>query len=127
MIGLYYAFYNFARVDQTLKDDARRRGQRGGSRLDAYRVGRVARSGWRSGRRARIQTDPLPKIAERHGSKVFALRTARSLARWLCDRGRQAEARAILEPQHVSFTEGLDTPEVREATALLVELDQRTP
>jgi len=47
-----------------------------------------------------------------------------SLARLLSDRGRRDEARDLLATLYGWFTEGFDTPHVKEAEALLVTLDQ---
>jgi predicted ATPase len=46
------------------------------------------------------------------------LRAAVSLARLLSDRGRRGEARDLLAPLYGWFTEGFDTPDLREAEAL---------
>jgi len=50
------------------------------------------------------------------------LRAATSLARLWCERGRRAEARELLAPIYGWFTEGFDTPDLKEAKALLTEL-----
>jgi predicted ATPase len=61
-------------------------------------------------------------IAEEQGAKLWELRAATSLA-WLCrDQGRRAEARDLLAPVYGWFTEGFDTPDLKEAKALLDEL-----
>ena len=39
------------------------------------------------------------------------------------DQGRPAEARALLAPVYRSFTEGFDTPDLKDAKALLDALD----
>ena len=46
-----------------------------------------------------------------------------SLARLWCDQGRQAEARDILAPVYGWFTEGFDTPDLKDTKALLDELN----
>ncbi|MEM7023349.1 MAG: adenylate/guanylate cyclase domain-containing protein [Pseudomonadota bacterium] len=51
-----------------------------------------------------------------------ALRAATGLALLLRDQGRQAEARELLAPIHGWFTEGLDTPDLKDAGALLNHL-----
>jgi predicted ATPase len=53
------------------------------------------------------------------------LRAAASLARLRRDQGRHAEARDRLAPVYGWFTEGFDTPDLKEAKALLDELDER--
>ena len=45
-----------------------------------------------------------------------------SLGRLRRDQGRRAEARDLLAPIYNWFTEGLDTPVLKEAKALLDEL-----
>jgi predicted ATPase len=45
-----------------------------------------------------------------------------SLARLWYDRGRRVEARDLLAPICGWFTEGFDTPDLKEAKALLDEL-----
>jgi len=61
-------------------------------------------------------------IAEEQGAKLWELRAAASLARLRRDQGRPAEARALLAPIYGWFTEGFDTPDLKEAKALLDEL-----
>jgi predicted ATPase len=50
------------------------------------------------------------------------LRAAVSLARLRHNQGRRAEARDLLAPIHGWFTEGFDTPDLKNAKALLDEL-----
>ena len=47
------------------------------------------------------------------------MRAAVSLARLLADQGRRDEARELLAPIYGRFSEGFDTPDLREAKALL--------
>jgi class 3 adenylate cyclase/predicted ATPase len=61
-------------------------------------------------------------IAEEQGAKLWELRAAASLARLRRDQGRHAEARDLLAPVYGWFTEGFDTPDLKEARALLDEL-----
>jgi predicted ATPase/class 3 adenylate cyclase len=61
-------------------------------------------------------------IAVEQEAKLWELRTAASLARLRRDQGRRAEARDLLAPVHGWFTEGFDTPDLKEAKALLDEL-----
>ena len=61
-------------------------------------------------------------IAEEQGAKLWELRAAVSLARFRLDQGRHAEARDQLAPVYGWFTEGFDTPDLKEAKALLDEL-----
>ena len=55
-------------------------------------------------------------------AKSFELRAATALARLWHDQGRRAEARDLLAPVYGWFTEGLDTPDLQDARALLNEL-----
>jgi predicted ATPase len=61
-------------------------------------------------------------IAAEQEAKLWELRAAVSLARLRRDQGRRAEARDLLAPVHNWFTEGFDTPDLKEAKALLDEL-----
>jgi predicted ATPase len=61
-------------------------------------------------------------IAREQGAKLWELRAAASLARLRRDQGRPAEARDLLAPVYGWFTEGFDTPDLKEAKALLDEL-----
>jgi len=61
-------------------------------------------------------------IAEEQGAKLWELRAAASLARLRHDQGRRREARNLLAPIYSWFTEGFDTPDLKEAKALLGEL-----
>ena len=62
-------------------------------------------------------------IAEEQGAKLWELRAAASLARLRRDQGRRAEARDLLAPVYGWFTEGFDTPDLKEAKALLGALN----
>ena len=50
------------------------------------------------------------------------LRAATSLARLWRDQGKRAQARDLLAPVYGWFTEGFDTADLKDATALLQEL-----
>jgi predicted ATPase len=60
--------------------------------------------------------------AQRQSAKLFELRAATSLARVWRDQGKCTEARDLLAPAYNWFTEGFDTPVLKEAKALLEEL-----
>ncbi len=61
-------------------------------------------------------------IARGQGAGHWELRATVSLARHWRDRGRTREARDLLAPVSGRFAEGLDTPDLREARALLGQL-----
>ena len=61
-------------------------------------------------------------IAREQGTRGYELRAATSLARLWREQGGRTEARDLLAPLYVSFTEGFDTPYLKEAKALLEEL-----
>jgi predicted ATPase len=61
-------------------------------------------------------------VAGGQEAKLWELRAAASLARLLRDQGREAEARDLLAPVYDWFAEGFDTPDLKEAKALLDEL-----
>ena len=61
-------------------------------------------------------------IAREQGTRGYELRAATSLARLWAEQGRRAEARDLLAPVYGWFTEGFDTPDLKEAKALLKEL-----
>jgi len=62
-------------------------------------------------------------IAREQEAKLWELRAAASLARLRRDQGRRVEGRDLLAPVYGWFTEGFDTPDLKEAKALLYELD----
>jgi predicted ATPase len=61
-------------------------------------------------------------IAREQEAKLWELRAATSLARLWGEQGRRDGARDLLSPVYGWFTEGFDTPDLREAKALLAEL-----
>ena len=62
------------------------------------------------------------QVARQQQAKSFELRAAMSLALMLGEQGRRGEARDLLAPVYNWFTEGFDTPDLKEAKALLLEL-----
>jgi class 3 adenylate cyclase/tetratricopeptide (TPR) repeat protein len=64
------------------------------------------------------------EIARRRSQKSEELRAATSLARLWQKQGKKEQARRILAEIYGWFTEGFDTRDLREATALLDELSQ---
>jgi predicted ATPase len=63
-------------------------------------------------------------IAKEQEAKLWELRAAVGLARLRRDQGRNAEARDLLAPVYGWFTEGFDTADLKEAKALLEQLDE---
>jgi DNA-binding SARP family transcriptional activator/class 3 adenylate cyclase len=62
------------------------------------------------------------EIARGQGSRMFELRAATSMSRYLAAQRRMDCARGLLAPLYGWFTEGLDTPDLRAAKALLDQL-----
>ena len=61
-------------------------------------------------------------VARQQQAKSWELRAAMSLARLWCEQGKRGEARDLLAPVYGWFTEGFDTLDLKEAKALLNEL-----
>jgi class 3 adenylate cyclase/predicted ATPase len=79
----------------------------------------------RSGQTAEAEKRLLQAIetAERQGALAFKLRAATNLARLWRDQNRRGEAHDLLSPVYNQFTEGFDTPDLKDAKALLAELE----
>ncbi|MEM7024498.1 MAG: tetratricopeptide repeat protein [Pseudomonadota bacterium] len=60
--------------------------------------------------------------ARQQQAKSLELRAARDLARLWAERGERQRARDLLAPVYGCFTEGFDTPDLKEAKVLLAEL-----
>jgi len=65
-------------------------------------------------------------IAVEQKAKLWELRATTNLARLWSDQGRVGEARDMLAPVYGWFTEGFDTPDLKEAKALLNDLSNRS-
>jgi class 3 adenylate cyclase/tetratricopeptide (TPR) repeat protein len=61
-------------------------------------------------------------VARRQGARFWELRTAVSRARYWCEQGRRDEAHDLLAPIYGWFSEGIDTPDLKSARALLEAL-----
>jgi predicted ATPase len=61
-------------------------------------------------------------IAQEQSAKLWELHAATSLAQLWCNQGKGGEARDLLAPVYNWFTEGLGTPLLQEAKALLDDL-----
>ena len=58
-------------------------------------------------------------VARGQQARLLELRAATSLAGLWGDNGRRGPARELLAPVYEAFTEGFDTPDLRDAKALL--------
>jgi len=63
-------------------------------------------------------------VARRQDAKLFELRATTSLARLLDNQGRRDEAQRMLAEIYGWFTEGFDTADLKDAKALLDELNE---
>jgi tetratricopeptide (TPR) repeat protein len=80
----------------------------------AFRYGRVAES---------VQhLERAIALARRSGSRLLELRAATSLARIRFQQGERQKAHDLLAPVYDWFTEGFETPDLKDAKALLDEL-----
>jgi predicted ATPase len=61
-------------------------------------------------------------IARQQNARSFELRSATSLGRLWCDQGQRRAAYDLLAPVYGKFSEGFDTPDLRQAKVLLDEL-----
>ena len=62
-------------------------------------------------------------MAQGQEARTFELRAATNLARLWQKQGKEDEARALLAPIYDWFTEGFDTLDLKDAKALLEELE----
>ena len=62
------------------------------------------------------------EVAKRQRAKLWELRAATSLTRLWRDQGKRCEARDLLAPVYGWFTEGFDTPILKDAKVLLDQL-----
>jgi predicted ATPase len=64
------------------------------------------------------------EIAQQQHARSLELRAATSLARLWRDQGKRAAGRDLLAPVYGWFTEGFDTPDLKEAKTLLEQLTE---
>jgi predicted ATPase len=62
------------------------------------------------------------EVARHQQAKSWELRATMSLVRLLCSTNRRDEARRMLSEIYGWFTEGFDTPDLKDAKALLEQL-----
>jgi predicted ATPase len=62
------------------------------------------------------------EVARRQSARSFELRACTSLARLWRDQGKHAEAHDLLAPLYGGFTEGFETPDLKQAKAVLAVL-----
>jgi predicted ATPase len=62
------------------------------------------------------------QVARAQSALAYELRSAITLARLLLEDGRRDKGKAVLRPIYDQFTEGLDTPDLQAARALLKDL-----
>jgi predicted ATPase len=67
------------------------------------------------------------EIARKQQAKSLELRAVMSLSRLWQRQGKREEARQMLAEIYNWFTEGFETPDLQEATALLIELRDQRP
>jgi predicted ATPase len=72
--------------------------------------------------KAQAYFDLALTVARQQQAKSWELRASMSLARLWRDQGKVHQARELLAPVYGWFTEGFDTPDLKEAKALLDEL-----
>jgi predicted ATPase len=69
-----------------------------------------------------IWSNATTSLARRQENRLQELIAATSLAHLWEDQGKRSEARDLLAPVYNFFTEGFDTPVLRDAKALLDQL-----
>ena len=79
---------------------------------------------WRLGHAQQAEQDfrEAMAVAQKIGAKAWELRGAMSLAKALRKRGEIVPARELLSAVYSGFTEGFDTPDLKDAKSLLAEL-----
>jgi predicted ATPase len=63
------------------------------------------------------------QIAKAQSARLFELRSTTSLAQLLASQGRRVEAGELLAPIYEWFTEGYETPDLKRAHALMLDLE----
>jgi predicted ATPase len=82
----------------------------------------LATNGQRAKQHAEASFRRAIKVAQSHKSKTLQLRATTSLCRLWRNQGKEKQAREKLQAIYGWFTEGFDTPDLKQAKALLDEL-----
>jgi predicted ATPase len=91
---------------------------------EVYRMaGEIARKSPVDLAKAKRYFEHALSVARKQQAKSWELRAAISMARLWRDQGKRDEARELLAPVYGWFTEGFDTRDLKEAKALLEELE----
>ena len=98
--------------------------QEGWTEADMHRVRGELLIGIGDLKAAEQSFDQAIAVARRQSARFWELRAATSLARVWRDQGWRNEARVLLAPIYSWFTEGFDTPDLKEAKALLEQLSE---
>ena len=111
-----------ARVDDALRqvEDTGERWYQ--AELHRLRGELTLRSGGASAATAEAAFHAALRLARRRAARMWELRAAVSLARLWAERSERGKAHDLLAPIYGWFTEGLDTPDLVNARALLDEL-----
>jgi tetratricopeptide (TPR) repeat protein len=102
-------------------EDQERTGQRRWE-AELHRVEGIALFGLNRIEDSQSAFEEALRVARSREAMAYELRAARDLARLWGEQRRRAEARDLLAPVYRWFTEGFDTPDMKEAKALLEEL-----
>ncbi len=127
-VSLLARAYEFAgQIDEamTLLDDAQQMVNRTGERwlepeLHRHKGQLLLRQG--DSKAAEELYRQALSVAAEQAAKLWELRAAVSLARLCREQDRRTEARDLLAPLYSWFTEGFDTPDLKDAKALLDEI-----
>jgi class 3 adenylate cyclase/predicted ATPase len=85
--------------------------------------GRLAAAEGRGAPEAPTGFERALALARQRGAHLLELRAATDLARWRAAQGQRAAARQMLAPVYASFTEGFHEKDLKEAKAVLDELE----
>ena len=93
-------------------------------KADLYRIRAdvLKRAGSSTTSKVRADLEEAVRVARQQHSKTLELRAALGRARLLLDEADNEGAYRLIEPLYAGFTEGFDTPDVKQASALLAEL-----